>query len=351
MEVRCGKCNKLFRVSDDKITGTGIKFACTRCGESVKITLEEFEHYTLSKNVVSSPDVLEPKPIVEPARAVAPASAPQPEAELAQAVTSEPKIAAHPVSEQIPKPEPLQPPVPQQETKPAPVNKPIPAPIRASTPVSSTAGQAVPSAAPKKEPVRHAASSERNVVIGAAADASPRSGKLVVILLVALIIIGLVGYGVYAYRTSSSKKGPDTAQELSSIEGLRITNVTGSFDTTGDLLITGVVENSLDQEKTAWYLTVEINNAQGVVLNKIRVLNGKQIYTRRDYDLLAKRGMNIQDLKAKTAQEPDITIPPKGSVTFEVRYVQPPAGIASFNATLQPFDPVRLFKEIAEDLK
>ena len=40
MDIRCGKCNKLFRVSDDKITGKGIKFACSRCGEAVKITRE-----------------------------------------------------------------------------------------------------------------------------------------------------------------------------------------------------------------------------------------------------------------------------------------------------------------------
>ena len=58
MEVRCASCNKLFRVSDDKITGIGIKFACTRCQTVVKITREEFEQYSLSRaglqNTVSS---------------------------------------------------------------------------------------------------------------------------------------------------------------------------------------------------------------------------------------------------------------------------------------------------------
>ena len=62
MEVRCKKCNKLFRVSDDKITGTGIKFPCTRCGEYVRITREDFEHYTLSRSAEAVPDLIEPKP-------------------------------------------------------------------------------------------------------------------------------------------------------------------------------------------------------------------------------------------------------------------------------------------------
>ncbi len=351
MEVRCGKCSKLFRVSDDKITGTGIKFACTRCGESVKITQEEFEHYTLSKNAVSSLDMLEPKPIIEPAIATVPASAPQPALEPAQTSKTEPTMETPPVSVQIPKPEPIQTPPPQPATEPAIVGKPILEPVRAVAPTASSAEHTAPSTTPKKEPMRPAAPVERKAVIGAAPDVPSRSGKMAAILIVMLIIICLVGYGVYAFRTASSKKSTEAAQETASIEGLHITNVVGSFDATGDLLITGVVENSLDQEKTAWYLTVEVYNAQGSVLNNIRMLNGKQIYTRKDYEIFAKRGMNIQDLKTKTVQEQGVIIPPKGSVTFEVRYAQPPAGIASFNATLQPFDPVRLFKEIAEDLK
>jgi hypothetical protein len=349
MEARCGKCNKLYRVPDDKITGTGIKFACTRCGESVKITQEEFEHYTLSKNAVSSLDMLEPKPIIKTAIAAVTASAPQPALEPIPAATSDPKMEDHPGSDQISKPESLQTSAPQPAA-PAPVSKSDSAPVRAAAPTTTSSAQAMPSTAPKKETVRPAAPMERKAVIGAAPDVPSHSGKMAAILIVALIILGLVGYGVYAYRTASLKKSM-AAQETASIEGLHITNVVGSFDAVGDLLITGVVENSLDQEKTAWYLTVEVYNAQGSVLNKIRVLNGKQIYTRNDYEILAKRGMNIQDLKTKTVQEQGVIIPAKGSVTFEVRYAQPPAGIASFNATLQPFDPIRLFKEIAEDLK
>jgi hypothetical protein len=81
------------------------------------------------------------------------------------------------------------------------------------------------------------------------------------------------------------------------------------------------------------------------------LLNGKQIYTRKDYDVLSKRGVNVQELKAKTLQDLGAVIPAKGSVPFEMRYVQPPVGIASFNAVLQPFDPVKLFKEIEAETR
>jgi predicted Zn finger-like uncharacterized protein len=62
MEVQCGACNKLFRVSDDKITGRGIKFPCTRCGEYVRITQEDLQNYTMSRSTVSVLDLFEPKP-------------------------------------------------------------------------------------------------------------------------------------------------------------------------------------------------------------------------------------------------------------------------------------------------
>jgi hypothetical protein len=74
--------------------------------------------------------------------------------------------------------------------------------------------------------------------------------------------------------------------------------------------------------------------------------NGKQLYTMRDYEVLAKRGVDVQELQAKNLHGPGVVIPPKGTVHFEIRFMELSNNIASFNATLQPFDPVRLYKEI-----
>ena len=67
MEVRCGSCSKLFRVADEKITGSGIRFVCTGCGEYVRITREDFEQYQQPQAGGPAPyQMPEPGPLEEP---------------------------------------------------------------------------------------------------------------------------------------------------------------------------------------------------------------------------------------------------------------------------------------------
>jgi len=74
--------------------------------------------------------------------------------------------------------------------------------------------------------------------------------------------------------------------------------------------------------------------------------NGKQLYTKRDYEVLAKRGVDVKQLQSKNLYESGVVIPPKGTVHFEMRFMEVSNNISGFNATLQPFDPVRLYKEM-----
>jgi hypothetical protein len=368
MEVRCGKCNKLFRVSDDKITGIGIKFPCTRCGETIRITHEEFEHYTLSRSAVPVRDLFELKP--NPAEAPVVPEAANVQAEygsrtfghasqaLPENISEEkeplfvepdhpvPASAAKTESSVEIKPESLERMKPQDElrveSKPDQRPEPKPAP-----PVQPDE--------PKKEYARPAASpaAERMVMEPIHASASSHSGRMLLIVVVALIIAGLAAYGIYSYlqvSPSSPQKGREGVPALSSIEGLQIVNPVGSMEANGDLLISGTIENSTDKERTAWYVVAVVNDAQGSELAKIGLLNGRQIYARRDYGILAGRGVNVQDLKAKILQDKGIIIPPNGAVKFEIRYLQPLPGIASFHTQLLPFDPVQMNKEIAAEL-
>ena len=172
---------------------------------------------------------------------------------------------------------------------------------------------------------------------------------MVFVALIAVVLLGAAGYGVYKYFLPTS--GDQSGAGMVSTDGLRIVNPTGAVEANGDLIISGVIENLTDKERSGWYVVVDVYDAQGKVLNKIRLLNGKQLYTRKDYDVLAQRGRNVQELKTQLLQNQGVAIPAKGSVPFEMRYLQPPSGIASFNATLQPFDPARLIKEIEEDAK
>ncbi len=413
MEVRCGKCNKLFRVSDDKITGPGIKFACSRCGEYVKITRADFEQYNLSQAAASVLASHEPKPktaktspetvkdrivsasaapapgfdlsgppahelshkdqappaFVKPAPAAGPAPAPTPaqpkphpkvepkESKPAVPVMQHPVMPPGPASAPTPVQPKPHPKVEPKESKPTapvmqhPVMPPKPAAAAKLESTANPPAQAltVPSA-PLGVAARHA------MPLSSTPSATPAASsgtgkKLPIFIAVLLVIIIAAVFGAKWYLGRASQQVSDAVKTATTPEGLLITSSSGVIDPENqDLVITGVIENTTDKPRPAWYVVADVYDAQNTVLVRAKMLSGKQIYTRRDYDILTRRGRNIQDLKMKI-QEPGIIIQPKSTVNFEIRIMQPPVGIASFNATLQPFDPVQLFKEIVEDQK
>lgn len=364
MEIRCGSCNKLFRVADEKITGAGIKFACTRCGNYVKITRQDFEQYNLSKTAAPVP------PAFEPAAPTATFETAKTEATAGY----EPTVA---VPEKVPE-HPLPPAAETPHIEPASPAKPTTAPEPEHILHPEAAGkqgqEAKPATAPRTEslhPSTPAASRPEQIpsalrpastgveVISAGSPATASSGKKYLILVLLLVILcgaaffilRSAGYNVFRFTQPASKGAEVVTKAMISPEGLQITSASGSLDQNQDLIISGMVENTTDKERPAWYVVVHVYDAQGAVIMHGRILNGKQLYTKRDYEILAKRGVNVQELKAKNLQDPGIVIPPKGSVRFELRFMEPPVGISSFNAMLQPFDPEQLFKEMAEEQK
>ena len=501
MEVRCENCSKLFRVPREKISGKGIKFACTRCGEYV-IVAQDYNPEPIQAHVAPNISERNPeyagkewKPKQQEPAVTEPISAPEPQkfvpatqestvalseerpltfdlrsslqetaplaepdftapAEPVQTSTRVSKVdleflppretRAEPVALQeqtpdnffseiektyaaasdshdaLPREEPLsfaefssavepeqglepQPALEPEETltlslpsNPGPVTEPElavepqPEPAREeygeptvtleSAPAPLSMPQPLPMAqanvdlTPKAESIREAFEASRltpppepsvsEIVIQETVPAAPQSIEKktalvapfnwvakVLLPLMAIIIVGAAGYALFTYQQASIKKEMRAASELLTIEGLLITNVTNSKDTNGDLVIVGTVQNTSDKQKADWYLVIMAYNAQGMEIDKLRLLKGKQLYTRRDYEILAKRGVNVQDLKARNLEEQGIIIPAKGSVDFIIRYVQPPDSLNNLTPMLQTFDPVRLFKEIAEDNK
>ena len=243
------------------------------------------------------------------------------------------------------KPEPKA--APQQvkpEINPAPRPKPEPAVTAARPPVSPSPSTAAP------QTVVPLAASVTVTEISEAATGSSLFKKFVILIMV-LLVLGAAAFGVKSYFRKSSEQLAESVRVITSPDGLQVKNAAGTIDQSNqDLIITGVVENTTDKPRPAWYIIVDVYDAQNAVLTKGRLLSGKQLYSRRDFEILTKRGANIQDLRMKTLEQ-GTTIPPKGSVNFEIRVMEPPVGIASFNPMLQPFDPVQLFKEIAEEQK
>ncbi|MGE5173133.1 MAG: hypothetical protein ACM3MD_04825 [Betaproteobacteria bacterium] len=298
-----------------------------------------------------------PQPAQEPGIQSQPAEEkfqpePQPEEKPATLSGYQPEINQEPKPERKQGPMPgLKPahksdPVSQLKTETKPVVQP-----QVRTPAAVTVPEATTHtpASSKKEPVRPAAPMTPFTVIGASPSAPARSSGT--IILTTFLIFVLMGFGVFMYLRSSKSTVSESTSAITTVEGLRIVNASASLEPNGDLLISGSVENTTDKERNAWYIVVDIFDANGSVMNKVRFLNGKQLFTRSDYEILAKRGVDVQGLKAKALQEQGVVVPPKGTVAFEMRYLQPPIGIASFNAVLHPFDPVRLYKEIAEEAK
>jgi DNA-directed RNA polymerase subunit M/transcription elongation factor TFIIS len=254
---------------------------------------------------------------------------------------------------------------PVQESEPSPQPDPEPEPKLEPQPESESAAEPFREAfeasrtQPEPEPPR-----EEEIVIQDAAPVAQKRVEIkaapvvpfnwfdkVLLPIMAIIILGASGYGLFSFHEASMKKEMRSASERLTLEGLLITNVTNSKDSQGDLLIIGTVQNSSDKVKNAWYVVIDVYNAQGAEIDKLRLLNGKQLYSRRDYEILAKRGVNVQELKAKNLEEQGVLIPAQGSIEFTIRYVQPPDSVAGLKPALQTFDPVRLFREIAEDNK
>ncbi|OGW34774.1 MAG: hypothetical protein A2X58_13415 [Nitrospirae bacterium GWC2_56_14] len=302
MDVRCSSCGKSFRISEDKITGSGIKFACSKCGAPVTISKEDLENYkrTLQKSV---------PPAANSAKSPAPPAA------------SAPAPAVAPASGDAERPMPAPPP-PREQAKAA--IKPTPEQTR---------------------PVRPAA------VSASSPAATSSTSRQLMVLAIAVLIIAAVGYSALSHFKASTPVSKAPVGMLTSIDGLEVINTTAAYDARGDYVISGDIVNTTDVERPAWLIVAEMFDSQGILLGRARMLNGIELYTHRDYEILAKRGTNIQELKARNLQEQRSKLLPRGTVHFEITILEAPAGGVNFNANLQPFDPVQLFNEVVAEQK
>jgi predicted Zn finger-like uncharacterized protein len=161
---------------------------------------------------------------------------------------------------------------------------------------------------------------------------------------IALSLIIILG-SLYAEGTLIGKMERTTQdirrgiEEAITPDGLTVSDAQAYVDpATGDLIITGKVRNGLDRPKSSWYLEVDVFDHQQKVLATVRMLNGVQLFDQRDFDILARRGKNAEELKAgmiMALQQGGIDA--KGSADFELHLMDPPPGIESFYPVLKRF--------------
>jgi predicted Zn finger-like uncharacterized protein len=160
--------------------------------------------------------------------------------------------------------------------------------------------------------------------------------------------LALVLFAVYETGTITGKmersvnEAGQKHREMLTPAGLQVSNAHGYFDpATGDLIVSGSIQNTTDQPKLGWYLVTEVRDAKENVLTTVKMMNGIQLYTDRERELLAKRGKKTEDMQKMNAFQNGM-IPARGSINFEVRVMNPPAGSAGFLPTLRAFDPSTL---------
>jgi hypothetical protein len=81
----------------------------------------------------------------------------------------------------------------------------------------------------------------------------------------------------------------------------------------------------------------EVRDAGETVLATVKMLNGMQRYTDKEREILIKRGAKAEDLQKMSAFREGM-VPARGSVNFELRIMNPPAGSAGFLPVLRAFD-------------
>lgn len=465
MDIRCPSCSKLFRVADEKISGKGIRFKCSKCAEIITITKDDFEMDLLAREAETVEQVPQQRP--EPATRPSPPTAPGPSiTPVPPRPTTSPELEAReyqpPQEEDIPPAalsdfdfsephaaataaahpeegfggqdfsfnvEPEQEAAPEFEISPeaaaeaeaaldfpvdlisepqrktafsvplpeerAPEAEPAPAvqapdlgaaPAMPKGPVISPdllaqmkrnapdksaarAGAAPPAdedidlgaalAMPKTpEPAgkKEAEADSRTAAAARGAEASfmSKSGLIIGVIalslvagLAALYFLGFLG-GIIGPETKQKPQpmSQPARQEITP-EGLSIVDPVAFLDPErGDLVITGRIQNTTDKPKPGWCLVTEVRDEKETVLATVRTINGVQIYSKAELEALVKRGGKIDELQKKMASPGAGTISPKGSVPFEIRVMNPPAGSARFLPSLQSFDPSSLIESM-----
>lgn len=453
MDIRCPSCSKLFRVADEKISGKGIRFKCSKCAEIITITKDDFEMDLLAREDKAVEPVSQQQPAPGPSITLVPPQPtpsteleareyqpPQeediPPAALSDFDFSEPHAAAtaaahpeegfggqdfsfnaEPEREAAPEfdispeaaaeaeaalqfpddliSEPARKPAFGTASASAPEAEPAPAvqapdlgaaPAMPKGPVISPdllaqmkrnapdksaarAGAAPPAdedidlgaalAMPKTpEPAgkKEAEADSKTAAAARGAEASfmSKSGLIFGVIALALVaglaalyFLGFLG-GIIGPETKQKPQlmSQPARQEITP-EGLSIVDPVAFLDPErGDLVITGRIQNTTDKPKPGWCLVTEVRDEKETVLATVRTVNGVQIYSKAELDTLVKRGGKIDELQKKMASPGAGTISPKGSVPFEVRVMNPPAGSARFLPTLQSFDPSSLIESI-----
>ena len=135
-----------------------------------------------------------------------------------------------------------------------------------------------------------------------------------------------------------------------SSEGLAIADHDKSFNSDGDLVISGTIQNTADKDKTGWIVVAELLDDSGNVFRKATLVNGVQAYSVRELEALRKRGRDIERPDPSAAANKMI-IKSGDSVPFKVVFVEPPGEFKEYDLKLKNFDQDSMKELLSETLQ
>jgi hypothetical protein len=141
----------------------------------------------------------------------------------------------------------------------------------------------------------------------------------------------------------------EAMKELSA-EGLLLKSPDKSSDANGDLVIGGTVANTTDKDKTGWLLTAELLDEGDKVIRKATLMNGIQMHSAKEIEILRKRGQTVPGIAPAEAADKMI-IKSGDSVAFAVRFIDPPKTYKDYALKLRNLDQETMKELISESLQ
>ena len=138
-------------------------------------------------------------------------------------------------------------------------------------------------------------------------------------------------------------------QQLSA-EGLVLKDLEETFNTAGDLIITGILENRSKTDKTGWVAIAELYDHNGQVLRRATLINSLQMVNTNDMEILRKRGRPT----SPPAPSEIHGAPPfkaGSSDRFKATFYGPPEKYKECRVTLKDLDQSTLQEILSETLK
>lgn len=125
-------------------------------------------------------------------------------------------------------------------------------------------------------------------------------------------------------------KSDKERQQRESSEGLQINNCDARWESSGDLIVTGLVTNTTNVHK-AWFIDAKTLDKNERVLTTAKVVDGRQHFSLKELELLTK-GRNIPECAIRA---PEQQLLAKSSSRFELRLIQPPAEAVSYSLAMR----------------